>query len=388
MNDEQNTLALNDPKAIFASTAMGTAAIIMFLLLPLLVGAVAETIDTTPRQLGILASSDLFGFGMGSLVGLFWARKVNWRSAGLVLLVALLITNLFSISVAENITTLSTSRLLSGIVQGSLCAIYSAHISDTLKPERYYAYFLAAQTAAGGIGLLLLPNFIGGWGVAAVIAGQIILTALSLVLVALWMPRGGFSRVTAEGHSIAINWKLTLPALMGLVAFFVAQGGVWAYMERIGNSQGLSAQFVGIVLSVAMGGSFIGSLIASAVDLRFGKKSPLILAAVFQVVCLIIIFSDLGRWTYFAAGFLFCTLWNFALPYMIGVLIEVDASGRTILAGNPTFALGVAIAPLVISSFVTHDNYISVSYLASLAILLSLGLFLWVIARATVQASK
>ena len=377
MNDQQIAKVVNAPKAVFATTLMGTAAIIMFLLLPLLVGAVAETVEATEQQLGLLASSDLFGFGIGAFIGLFWARKVNWRMTTIALLALLILANFLSVFMAANIELLCLSRLVAGLAQGSLLAIYSAHITDTLKPEKYYAYYLAVQTATSGIGLLLLPQFIEKWGIIPVIHFQTLLAVLSILAVILWMPLRGFARELIDGKKIRINWKASLPALLGLIAFFVAQGGVWAYMERVGNSQGINAQFIGFALSIAMGGSFFGSLVASYLEVKYGRKRPLIFSAIFQIICLILIFSNLGKWTYFGAGLVFCTFWNFALPYMIGILIEVDESGKTILAANPTFAIGVAIAPLIISSFVSQNNYLSVGYVGGLAIVVSLGLFLW-----------
>ena len=191
------------------------------------------------------------------------------------------------------------------------------------------------------------------------------------------MPKRGFDRTTADGQKISMDWKVSAPAFLSVIAFFVAQGGVWAYMERIGNAQGLDPQFIGTSLSIGMGGSFIGSLIASHFETRFGRKLPLILSAIAQILCIIAIFAAMGKWVYLVAAFVFCTFWNFALPYLIGILIGVDESGKTILGSNTCFAFGIAIAPFIIASFATEGNYLSVGYLGSLALIISLLLALY-----------
>ena len=190
MNNEQITKAVNAPKAIMAVTVMGTAAVIMFLMLPLFVGAVAENIDITEQQLGFLASSDVLGYGVGAIIALFWARQFNWQKAVIILLVLLIGMNLLSIVVLKQVSLLIASRIACGLVQGSLATIYTAHISDTLKPEKYYAYFLAVQTVAGGIGLLLMPQFVEKWGVAPVIYVQCILAAIALIMAFYGCPNG------------------------------------------------------------------------------------------------------------------------------------------------------------------------------------------------------
>ena len=71
----------------------------------------------------------------------------------------------------------------------------------------------------------------------------------------------------------------------------------------------------------------------------------------------------------------------FGLPYMIGIIIGVDPSGRSILAANPVFAIGVSIAPIIASFFITEGNYFAVGILGGIAIISCVSLFISVVPK-------
>ena len=370
---------LNTQSSITASLILGWAGIFMFLILPLFVGAISSELTLSEGQVGYLASADLFGFFLGSFSSIWWARKVNWRSAALVAIILIIVANIFSMMMLQSISIFLILRIICGIGQGAAVSIYAAHVGDTDKPERYYGFFLVGQTILGTLGLFLLPLWIKNIGGSAIIYTQIGLGVVALIVTLIWLPTKGIDRGTVLRNFSFKKWKIPMIGLAGLLLFFIAQGGTWAYMERIGGSFNLSAKFIGLSLSLAMIGAFLGSSSATLLATRWGRRVPLLIVGIGQPLCLLLIFLNLGQWSFLTGIILFLFLWNFAIPYLMGILVAIDESGVSILAANPTFALGATIAPNIIAAFVIGGQFSSVAWVGGVAMLLSMSLFLSVL---------
>ena len=78
------------PSAIFAAVILGFAGTGVAMGMPLLVGSIADSLGFSEQQLGWLASSDMGGLFIGSVLTAFLVTRVNRRTlatAGLVLVV-------------------------------------------------------------------------------------------------------------------------------------------------------------------------------------------------------------------------------------------------------------------------------------------------------------
>ena len=80
------------PSAIFAAVVLGFAGTGVAMGMPLLVGSMAESLGFNEQQLGWLASSDMGGLFVGSVLTSLLVTKVNRRhlaAAGLLLVIHL-----------------------------------------------------------------------------------------------------------------------------------------------------------------------------------------------------------------------------------------------------------------------------------------------------------
>ena len=371
------TQSINQPIAIANVLLLGIAGVFMFLVLPILVGAIAKTLQLSDQQIGLFASADLFGFFLGSASSMWWARKINWKYGAIASLCIIIVSNFLSIQFLEVFSSLLFLRVISGIGQGAVVSIYSAHVSDTFNPEKYYAYFLVLQTITASLSLWLLPALIDRTGCQVIWTIQIVLCFLALLGAILFQPTNGLRRESPLNNKNTFNWQIPTLGLVAFLFFYIGQGAVWTHLELIGNSFDLDSQFIGRSLSLAMIGAFAGSSLASVVELKWGRKIPLFLTAILQPLSLVLLFSNLGNWSFISAIIIFTFFWNFCLPYLIGILIKIDSSGRAILGANPTFALGVSLAPIFVAQFNASSNYSVVIWLASGAVVLSVGLFIY-----------
>lgn len=373
---------LNQAKSIYTSLILGLGGIIIFVLLPIFVGACTEALNLDSRQTGLLASTDLLGFGLSSLSSILWARRVNWKFFGIAALALIIFANFMSIQSLGNFDLFLFFRFLCGIGQGAALSIYAAHVGDTSNPEKYYAHFLIFQTASGVIGLSLLPRFIPEWGPSIILYTQNVLCLIAMVLVVLWLPNKGLDRQEMQSNTKTNASLAAILSLLALMLFFVGQGGVWAYLERIGNAFGLEANFIGFSLSLALAGGFFGPLTATWLGNKMGRVFPLVLTAIGQIIALSILFTNWNPYTFTAAIIIYSFFWNFGLPYMIGILVGVDPSGRSILMANPVFAIGVSIAPIIASFFIRDANYFVVGILGAIAIISCISLFISILPKA------
>ena len=51
---------------------------ISFPLLPMVVGAVTDHLDFSPRQVGLIASADMFGMFLAAIAAIYWIRRADW----------------------------------------------------------------------------------------------------------------------------------------------------------------------------------------------------------------------------------------------------------------------------------------------------------------------
>ena len=91
---------------------------LIFMLLPLFLGAVTETFDFSDRQIGSLASADLFGFTLSAGSAVFWIRRVNWRYVMLAALLLLFAANLITI-LLSGFYSLTAIRFFCGFCGGT-----------------------------------------------------------------------------------------------------------------------------------------------------------------------------------------------------------------------------------------------------------------------------
>ena len=126
--------------------------------------------------------------------------------------------------------------------------------------------------------------------------------------------------------------------LLGIFLYFTAQGGVWAYLERMGVLGHLSSIEVAGALAVSSIAGMAGAGFASWIALRFGRLVPLGVATACTVLSLIVLSGESTFAVFVAMSALFNFAWNAAVPYQMGILSEIDSS-----APSRTVALASAV---------------------------------------------
>jgi len=345
---------LNSPKAIVGAIGVMVMVPMFFLVMPLYVGALSDDYGFTNAQIGYLISIELGSAALASLTALFWLRQVNWRTVLLVFLILLAAVNVLSILVGGAYEKLLLIRAVAGFSAGAMMAIALAALGDTQNQDRNFAFGVMGQLGISGCLLLVLPYFIGSRGAASVFAVFLVACVIAIPL-ARWIPSTGkaptVARITKR-ESLLPLWGLA-----GSAAIFVGQAAVWAFIERMGSAAGLSPGTIGVALGSSVLAGIAGAFVASWLAGRKGRRLPMAVAMIGEIVCLLFLLGGYTTAVYFAVVIVYSICWNFWLPYQMAVIAETDVSGKFVALITLSQAVGVAVGPALVGPMISQDNF-------------------------------
>ena len=180
-----------------------------------------------------------------------------------------------------------------------------------------------------------------------------------------------------------------LSSVLGILAiycFYVALGGVWTYLERIGDASNISAERIGYYLSIASLTGIAGALSASCLGDKWGCVKPVILGFCAILVALLLLLGTAQATSYAATGYviaasLFKYAWTFVLPFMLAALSATDASGRVIVTINIFIGAGLTTGPPLASSVIKSESYVPVIYFGLIVMGFSFAFIMWSLSR-------
>ena len=335
MNNNQ----LDSRPVIVSVAATGTAAILLFAVMPVIVGALAGQFGLSDTQAGFVATAYFLSYALVALTSPLWVRRLNWRftarGAFSVLFVGIAVT-----SFAGTYEQALIGMVISGLGAGVLFPISLTLAADTANPDRTYGIKLTAEQLVPAALLLLIPLLSLGAGVTAIMFPLLITVGLCL-LASLGLPAAGrFAQEAVSGsHQRA---GLGYLGLVALAINFAGFGGLWVFFARIAVAEGFSADFTNLWLAVGLITSGVGPLLAALLADRFGRIVPISLGTVAAVLSISVL--GLGVNTFRYALVLFCLplAYYFAVSYVMSVIASADTNGR--IAGLMSFALAVGAA--------------------------------------------
>jgi MFS transporter, DHA1 family, inner membrane transport protein len=167
--------------------------------------------------------------------------------------------------------------------------------------------------------------------------------------------------------------------LLGIFLYFTAQGGVWAYLERMGVLGHLSSMEVATALAVSSIAGMAGAGFASWIALRFGRVVPLGIATACTVLSLFALIGESTFAVFVAMCGLFNFAWNAAVPYQMGILSEIDSSRRTVALASAVLFAGLSAGPIAAAAVVGNGHIIYINWLGAALSIASFLLFRHVI---------
>ncbi|MBT5602218.1 MAG: MFS transporter [Gammaproteobacteria bacterium] len=362
----KNTIDINSTQALTAACGNGVSGVMIFALLPMLLGVSADHLDLTELQAGMLASAYFSSYALVTAVSIFWLRRYNWRSMTFVS-IAIMAVSLAAIVLIESYQTTLLSLLFCGIGAAVLHTLGYAIISDRREKDRDFAIKLVPEQVVPAALLILLslyfPEYLN--------FNTLFLCLLGILGCHMFLARG----VPSGIRSIQQQAK---PALsngisLGLIAMFISFtgfAGLWAFLERIARNGGMDIVLTGQLISIGLISSAVGPAIAAFIADKYGRSLPLIISTLMAILPLIL-FINVTPGRYAMVMAVLPTAWFFANVYFCSVISEHDQSGRMIGLIPFSLACGALVGPGLFGWVI--DGYGYVASYGLCAILFAIG---------------
>ena len=339
-----------------AALVIGTVALLMLGLQPILLGELVAQKLITLEGVGVVAMGEIICVGLGAILGDSVLPLTRMRGITVLAALAVAALDLLTMTLNGDVSYVSV-RALCGLAEGVLVWVATCSIVRRASPERLASIFLVAQTLAQAavaavLALFVIPN--GGWQ-----AGFAVLAGLSFMMV--FVAQGlcpVFAPLVETGSTRPPFTAATV--LTFLVVFFQmgATGSLWAYLDPLGRSAGFDAESVQMLISLVLLMQVIGGSVAGIVVRKGNAVATLVACSLLQAAIALAIFAIGGpamtRFAVLSAGFGF--VWLFLMPFHIRLAFQADQAGRVAVLVPALQLLGVAFGPLLASFFVNGDD--------------------------------
>jgi DHA1 family inner membrane transport protein len=337
----------DDPNVIAAVVAIAAIISATLLAAPGVVGALISGPGFEPSQAGYTISIEQACMSLAALPALWWMEVYDWGAIVRRCLVAMVIGNLLCATV-HSFPTLALLRGLIGLAGGSVMAVCLAVVGTSQQRERNFAFWAIGQLVVGAIALFLLPR------VPAIYRAKILFVVLAALILALLpkAPRLARPAVASRQESTQGPFLGTgaLAALGAVFAFYVAIGGVWTYVERIGLQDGLAAPVVANDLAVASLFGIAGCLSAAWLRERIGRSWPMCVGYTILLAATWMLSKPITPLAFATSAFAFLYAWTFSLPFLLAVVASRDRTGRLSVLINLMIGAGLGFGPAVFAA--------------------------------------
>jgi predicted MFS family arabinose efflux permease len=372
--------------AVVSCIALGTAGYAVYLGLPVILGTLADSIGLDARQIGWLASVELGGMLVASLLTSRLVRSGRYRRIAVAGMALAVTTNLVSTTVTA-FATLGALRFAAGVGSGLCYSTAIAALSLSREPARNFSLFGISLIIIGSLELYVLPMIAAQWGAGGVFAllGTAYLapaallkflpTSVSSGELAALSPNGGTSRASVFA-------RLAVFCLAAIVCFNIATSAFWAYSERIGVAIGMAQQTVANALTVLNLLSLGGCALAWWAARRWGQHRT-------QLVALSVILLVFLGWSrhlestlYLAGIALFFEAWAVSAVLQMSTLSVFDVTGRYAALIPAAQGIGQSAGPFVAGSLLGwHESYAQLLAFEGALVAAALAFYAWVYRR-------
>jgi predicted MFS family arabinose efflux permease len=322
---------------IIAAAATGTAAVLVFALLPVLSGVMADQFQLDDVQTGLVATSYFSTYALMALSSSMWIRRFDWvktvRAGYAIMLVGLLVSLL-----APTFVIASSGLAIVGAGAGLLFPISLTLVSDMTHTDRVYAIKIAAeQLVPAGLLLLLSSSLFAVAGLSTTLVALIAVVSVCFFMSVQLPAEGNVAKHASSEKGGRLG--LGIASLVALAIGFAGFAGLWAFLERIAVDNAFEPGFTNTWLAVGLITSGLGPIAAAVLEDRLGRIFPMGLAIIIAMGTLFVLATSNSTGTYALVLTVLPLSYYFAITYMFGVVADADNNGK--IAGLMSFALAV-----------------------------------------------
>ena len=338
--------AINAMRTTIGVASIGSVAVLVFALLPVISGVLASRFMLDDMQTGVAATAYFAAYAVITSTAGFWVRRFNWRKLLKLGFLAMII-GLSSCVLAESFAVAQISLALVGVGAGLLFPISFTIASEMKNTDRVFAVKLTAEQLVPAAMLFLLTSsflLVDAYAdLFLIILLGVIVGSLSILLVPDNM-RQPESRVRSNDGKRG-NLLLAIFALTGLLINFSGFAGIWAFLERIASSSRLDPEFTERWIAIGLVTSGVGPLCVAFIGERLDRRVAIAAASTMTVFCLLLLSGETTEFKYASALLLLPLAFYFSISYMLAIVADVDYNGKVSSLMSFVLAVGAISGP-------------------------------------------
>jgi DHA1 family inner membrane transport protein len=348
--------------AIATAMWMGTAALMILGIQPILLASLVAEHRITDAMLGRLATVEVLAIALGSALGAAFFRTANMRPKAAALAALLAAVNL-GCCFGDGQLSLFLLRGAAGVLEGVLLGCTIVLLTRARAPDRINGVFLAAQTIPQALAALALPIYLTPrWGSDA---GFVVLAALAGIGAFLvpMLPASGAPPAKADAASAsapkAAPWVWTPEIVFVMLALMLQTSGIGAAMEYLAElaaHHGFSTQAAGYATSGNLITQVIGAFLVVGVAYRIPSAIALLFGVAAQFAMAVAFPAMPNAGAYIVVSCLFGAFLLALGPFQVAWLVRIEPTRRIALLITPVTLIGWSIGPFVASFFVTPGH--------------------------------
>lgn len=325
----------------------------MFIIQPGVVQGFVSDLGLAPARAGYVAAAEVAGIAVATIACAILGNRVSWRKMCGWALLVLTFSDLLSAG-GRSYVDLLVLRLIAGVAEGVLISIGYAAVGRSANPNRAFGYLITLVLTYGALGLLVIPAALRHGGVRTIMLALAALAAVGLLVI------GAFPESDETPTAAARLSRQRVPAretamLLAVLAFFLSQGFVWAYLFLIGTQMGIGSQEVADALTVAQIAGIGGALSAVTIGSRIPQVATLAIGTACILLGLLLFSYRLNAAEYAFAAIAFNWAANLLTPFLIALV--ADLNQRLVQIAVALQMLGLAIGPALAALTVTAGRY-------------------------------
>ncbi len=365
------------PRHLAAAMVAGIAMMTGILWMPATLGALAQAYGLDPRALSNLAFVELAGFLLGTL---FTSKRPLGQFGRWVPLACglILAANAAAVLLGSK-APLEWVRFTAGLGSGVGFGYALKACAASERPTRSFGILTASMSVVMVIGFQSIAYLSESQATASVpasagilqrVAGWIFSTyaaaAVAAALVFLLnQPRSPATKPVPSGLAAVMPAPTALIGLLAILLAFVAQGGIWSFLQVLGISHGFPVRGVANAMSAFAVAGIAGSLAAATVPQRWPRWATIGAAMLVLWLGLYSLYAPASLSWYVLGCGIGGFYWNFILPLILGMLARVDGTGSAAVLGGTMSSAGSALGPLIAGRLIQSAGYHPVGWMAA-----------------------
>ncbi|MEJ1961292.1 MAG: MFS transporter [Gammaproteobacteria bacterium] len=349
----------------FLVIAVGVIVLMTNALVPTLVGVYVDHFGLSISESGYTAAIYMTGGGVGAALVSFLLLPVRTPILLAIGLAALALANFASIF-AHSLTTILALRLIAGIGEGMGLALMGAAVSRMKNPNRAYGIFVVAVLLMSAAAQYSIPWLRGALGAQMLFVPIAVVPACLLLVFWKFPNLAGTRKAAAPVARSAAGRSTGLYFWSGILAtlvVYIAYGGGFAYMERIGVHTGLGADTVATMLGtgylISAGAALLSILTANVWGTTWKLSISLVVVA---CSTLLAVSGEPEAYRIGMTGLFFA--WFYFVPNLLGLMSLADPTGRLAAAVTGAMECGLALGPAIAAFWVSDGSFTAVGTMA------------------------